>query len=307
MKNLTTILIVILLSSPALADLAGNICDPLATQKTLVSDWKKESNGNDLCANAVCRMNGRDIPRELCIREQEPNKENMVSVFYQDFIHDPGVSRMEGKSFRIILNPQDQCFSACEPKKKILGSEAGLKRRTCVECFKARTDLTNYDESFLYPEIGKRLYKGSKCHELCRDKEGPFISPRQLTPACQQCVGVNGLVAEVFEYMITSSGRCFEVDKDNKYRMIDNQFCQNSTELIRTTFEISKSLTELFTGGAGRCLELDDKTYGQIYKISAEMSKCDPSSINNDDRNSVSDRERSSPAVNAPRSGSSQQ
>lgn len=306
MKNLNLILITFLLSFPAMADLAKNICDPAATRASLVSDWQKEKNGNDICASAICQVSGKDIPRDMCIREQEPDKENMVSIYYQDMISEPGVTRMTGKSFRIILNREDQCYSACEPKKKMFGSESGLKRKTCLDCFKARTDLRDHDESFLYPEIGRRLYKGSKCHELCIDKEGPFVAQRQLTPACQQCVGINGLVAESFEYMITSSGRCFEVDKDNKYRLIGNEFCQNATELIHTTFEISKSLTELFTGGAGRCLELDDKTYGDIYKISAEMSKCDQSPVNNADRNSVSDKDQS-PAGNSNSSGSSKQ
>ena len=301
MKNLSFVLIALLFTLPAFADLASNICDPSASRATLVSNWERDPRPerNELCAKADCVRSGVTIQREKCIvTEPVKGRENTVSVRYSEWVTNGNTSTQNGKLNRIVVGRQDQCFNACNPR--------GIRRRECLDCFKNRTD-TIYDESLNYPEIGRVLLPGTKCHELCKDPEGPFVVQRVLTPACQQCVGINGLVAEAFQYMHVSSGRCFEVDKDNKYRMVDVSFCQNATELINTTFEIEKSWSELFSGGKGRCLELDDKTFGQIYKISAEMSKCDVTPINNDDRNAVSERERATPSTNAPRSRSSHQ
>ena len=285
------------------ADTARNICDPSATSVRLVSDWRVAPNDQDrdLCASAECVVGGQTIPREKCIRPQVKGRENTVRVSYSDWVREGNVSRSVGGAYNITINKEDQCFSVCNPR--------GTKHRPCLECFKNRTD-TVYDESINYPEIGRKLFKGTKCYELCKDPEGPIQATRTLSSQCQSCVGLNSLVPESFEYMLNKRNQCFEVESNRRYRITDRSVCDNKSDLILTEYSHEQTFAQMLTGHKGNCFEIDSKTFGSIFRVFTEAENCtEPTMnfINNNDRNLIEDRDRSAPGNNSNRAGSSRQ
>lgn len=264
-----------------LPNVEARICDPGQTTLRADSEWKTEE--DEICISARCKSSEFEFDRKKCIHNQERGKENTVVVSYSDWVTSGNTSRNIGRSERITINKEDQCFNACTPEKKFLKSVSGLDRKSCLECFKNRTGI--HDETLNYPELGRTLYKGTKCHQVCRDKEGPITNTRTLTAECQQCIGLNGIVGESFQYLQTRSGTCQEFDQNLRRNPVDPIMCRNAQELIHTTFERQQSWGQMFSGSKGSCYELDDKTFGDIYKVHSDEANCDFAPVNSSEQN----------------------
>lgn len=144
-------------------------------------------------------------------------------------------------------------------------------------------------EAFLYPEIGRKLFPGTKCHFLCKDfkeEDGKKV----FSLECQKCAGISGHVPEEFDYLLTKSGACFEVDQTARRFYVDKSFCLEAKSLIVTEYINPRSLFQWMTQESGDCVEVDEKTQGDIFKTSAEEEMCSGSGVNDDERNEFPDR-----------------
>lgn len=122
------------------------------------------------------------------------------------------------------LTSDDMCYEDCRPLSNkflsfVTAGSFGLQRESCQKCFKDR-DLSSLDlSSFIYPEIGKRLYEGQKCYNICKDPGGDIVTHRKLSLACKQCVGVDGNLSMESHFIKMLNGKCLEVIKNK----IENQ------------------------------------------------------------------------------------
>lgn len=286
MKSLITIILFSISFTSFATDTAQIICGKNFTTVKLVDDWEHSKKKGGYCAKAECSPS---ITREHCfVRKEHETGENMVRIILQDHYREVNKSgvRTYG-NHAVVIGKDDACFKACSPEKA--GGKSGLEKKSCVECFKTRS-FADYDGSINYPEIGKKLEKGTKCYFLCVDKPGPFKSERILPKECQTCVGVNGFVAESFEYLQTRHGQCFEVDQDNKRKEVDKRLCKEASQLLLTEYDSSQTPYQFIFNKPGDCYEVDSKTGGLIYQAARSPSLCESLNINNSDRNAEIDK-----------------
>ncbi|MCM2351070.1 MAG: hypothetical protein NDI69_13695 [Bacteriovoracaceae bacterium] len=288
------LLFLLLTTSSWANDFAQKLCDADSTKAQLLSPWKKKN--KKYCTQVACQRGANSITREKCFYQEE--HENEVVVTYSDDVNVTGPNLMADQSRAefVRLHEEDSCFNACAPVKKkgLLKIKliAGLERDSCRECFEKR-EHKPYDESFEYKEIGKRLYPSQKCFFLCRDPKGPIVTERKLSPACQQCVGANGLRGEDFSYMLNHEKNCFEVDFDNEVRSVPAHLCARPVDEIILTHYQSDSpynLSTIFLKQKPPCRELDNRTNGLLYKRSVDHSHCDSEARDNSDRNNIPEK-----------------
>lgn len=252
-------------------------CDSEYTEKRMSSNWKMV--GKKLCAEAECSNGQKFLKRQRCITQG--GQPNQINIIQDDDIREPNKSGSHGSLHDFVVKGGDECFEACRPEiKKSMFKEKeifGAERESCLQCFAKRTDLS-FDNSFLYPEIGKRIYKGQKCHYLCQDKPGSFSEEKRvLSNECQACV------KEEFEYIRIKSNACIESAWPNEIRVVPNEMCNNKN-IITTEYRKISSLFQSFVGSKPDCYEVDERTQGSLFKRKTEPVYCDPAAVVDSDR-----------------------
>lgn len=259
------------------AGIEEQFCDSEYTEKRLVSDWKIVS--KKLCAEVECSNGQKSQRRQRCI--SQGGQPNQIHITQDDDLREPNKSGSHGSLHEFVVIAGDACFEACRPtiKKSMFKEKVifGAERESCAQCFSKRTDL-NFDKSFLYPEIGKRIYYGQKCHYLCKDKPGVYSEEKRvLSNECQACV------KEKFEYIRIKSNACIESAWPNEIRVVPNQLCSNK-ETISTEYKKISSLFQSFVGSSPDCYEVDERTQGSLFKRRTEPVYCDPAAVVDSDR-----------------------
>lgn len=266
-------------------DIPEQFCDNSFTSKRLLSNWRLEKGKREeYCAEVECTGPEGDVKRKRCFfqREEHPNT---ILMSQEDNIRTDKLASYKSRLFEHVLMVGDTCFEECRPAAKtFMGIKRkdvhGLDRESCLACFTKRKDLS-FDDSYEYPEIGRRLYYGEKCHYMCKDKPGQFsFEKRVLTEECKQCIGMK------FEYLLTKSSACYEVDSERGMRPVPKSFCAPSADLIMTHYAEGSiySLKTIFFKVKPDCYELDDQTNGAIFKIVVDRAYCDSKGITNSDR-----------------------
>lgn len=258
------------------------VCGTDAVSSKLLKDWKKTEKDR-YCLSAACTYADKKIEREKCFFQNETAQANVVFVSTSDRTS----ASLKSRADKVILNGEEKCTDACME---------GVKKKSCIECFKVRALEYKEEEFINYPEIGKPLRKGTKCYYACMDKEGPIQKTRVLSPECVSCVGVNGSAPETFEYIQTKLGACFEIDYTRRLFSVDQKLCKEAGQKLNlTTYHSSKSVGQwLFNQPAG-CFEVDELTFGRMVKIEVDAEKCGQSSVNDSDRNLIKENKKSKP------------
>lgn len=285
------------------AEYAQELCGE-GFSSTPVNDWKGDE--KKFCRKAVCKNETLEISRERCVSPLK-DVENIISVSTQDHIRGPNIASYKSKADFVYIEEGDACFESCKPEevKKLFSTKtiSGLQRPACVECFKNRKG--EYDNSFEYKEIGKRLFPNQKCYFACRDPKGPIVTSRKLKTECEQCVGLNGHQGEKFEYLKDRQGQCYEIDYNNGKWTVPSFLCGKNKNLMTTTYEWGSSYTvkTIFFKEKPDCKEVDTQTGGRIFSRVVGSSFCDTGSKDNSDRSIVPDK--SSPGKSNSKNGSS--
>lgn len=276
-------------------ELANRICGSDATLATLKSNWDKDHKGR-YCATANCTYPSGKKEVERCFFDDPAGAENLIIVSRAEFQS----ASYKGTAIRVYLNAEEPCLQQCLPEKKLFKTYTKLQRKECVECFKERV-FTAEEGDLTYPELGRVIRKGQKCHSLCVDKPGPIQIPRVLTDQCKSCLN------ERFMYLMTQTGKCYEIDQRYGAYNVDPDFCYNkNAQIIRTTFILIGSLTDMIFGKEKTCYEVDEETRGQIFKRQTAKSNCEPS-VDNSDRSITNDKNNRGTSPASKKNGVSKQ
>lgn len=286
------------------ADFAQELCGEEYTTATPVKDWYGDE--KNFCRKAYCKNDVVEVDRERCVKPSK-DQENIIMIVTEDQVKGHDVMGYKGKADFVYIEDGDMCFEACKPaeEKKLFGKKivSGLSRKSCVECFKNRKG--NYENSFEYKEVGKRLFPNQKCYFACRDPKGPIVTSRKLTTECEQCVGLNGHPGEYFQHLVDKDGQCYEIDSNNRRWSVPYFFCGKNKNIMTTTFEFASSYTvrTLLFKEKPQCKEIDVQTGGQIFSRVVGSSFCESENKNNSDRTIIPDK--SNPSKSKSKSGNS--
>ncbi|WPU64565.1 hypothetical protein [Peredibacter starrii] len=261
------------------SEITDQFCDNTFTNKKLISNWRvvKKEKRKEFCAEVECTGPEGEMKRERCFY-QRPEHPNLILMNQEDQIRTDKLASYKGRLFEHVLKVGDTCFEECRPvERTLMGIKRkdiyGMERESCMTCFSKRKDIT-FDDSYEYPEIGRRLYYGEKCHYICKDKPGEFsFTPRVLTEECKQCVGTR------FEYLSTKRGACLEVDSDRAMRPVPQHFCsQKGIDLFVTKYTQGSPYNwkSMLFKVKPDCFEVDDQTNGAIFKITVDQKYCEP-------------------------------
>lgn len=284
-------LIAISMTTSHSAEYAQELCGEGFSSITPINDWIGDE--KKFCKKAICKNDVVEISRERCVSPMK-EVENIISVETEDHIKGHNLLSYKGKADFVYIEEGDACFEACKPEevKKLFSTKtvSGLKRPSCVECFKKRKG--EYDNSFEYKEIGKRLYPNQKCYFACRDAKGPIVTSRKLKTECEQCVGLNGHQGEEFRYLKDRHGQCYEIDYDNGKWTVPAFLCGKNKDLMTTTYEwgSSYSVKTILFKQKPDCKEVDVQTGGHFFSRVVSSSFCDTESKDNSDRSIVPDK-----------------
>ena len=268
-------------------EIPDQFCDNSFTNKKLISNWRvvKKEKRKEFCAEAECTGPEGEMKRERCFY-QRPEHPNTILMNQDDQIRTDKLASYKGRLFEHVLMVGDTCFEECRPvERTFMGIKRkdiyGMDRESCMSCFAKRKDIT-FDDSYDYPEVGRRLYYGEKCHYMCKDKSGEFtFGKRVLTEECKECIGTR------FEYILTKSSSCLELDADRNKRPVPQKFCAPNSDLIMTHYVEGSGFTlkAIFLKGKPDCFEVDDHTNGALFKMLVDNERCaSKNEISNADR-----------------------
>ncbi len=275
------------------------ICGNSSPDNKILSHWKKTSNG--YCAEVSCKIADYQIKRTKCFNHLEEKYPNTIWETYSDDVKAPNMAGYEGFAYDRRLYPGEDCFDECRPvKNSVLGialkAKSGLELATCRQCF---FKLDNMDRELRYtiPEMNLTLYSGMKCHHLCRLPKGDFSYVRDFSPECKSCVGMGGLPAEKFDYLLTQSGECWEVENKLKKRPVPIHLCQKKEELILTHYQSdsSRTIKSIIFNLDPKCREIDNVSSGKIFNQNVASILCNKERIEDTDR-SIQNKDGSPPA-----------
>lgn len=263
------------------------ICGNSSAENKLISHWKKTSNG--YCAEVSCKVADNQIKRVKCFHHIEENFPNTIWETYSDDVKGQNLAGYEGFAYDRRLYPGEDCFNECRPvKNSVLGialkPKSGLELETCRQCF---SKLDNMDRELKYtiPGMNLTLYSGMKCHHLCRLPKGEFSDFRDYSPECKSCVGMGGLPAEKFDYLLTQAGECWEVENKKRKRPVPVHLCQKKEELIFTHYQSDpRTFKSIIFSLDPKCREIDNVSEGEIFKQTVAASFCQKERIEDTDR-----------------------
>ena len=275
------------------------ICGNNSSDSKVISPWKKTSKG--YCAEVSCAIADNQVKRTKCFHHLEEKYPNTIWETYSDDVKSQNSVGYEGFAYDRRLYPGEDCFNECRPvKSSVLGialkAKSGLELVACRQCF---SKLDNLDRNLNYtiPGMNLTLYSGMKCHHLCRLPKGEFSDFRDYSAECKSCVGMGGLEAEKFDYLLTQSGECWEVEKKQKKRPVPNHLCQKKEELIFTHYQSdSRTIKSIIFQQDPKCREIDNVSAGKIFNQNVASSLCNKESIVDNDR-SIQEKDGSVPAA----------
>lgn len=302
----TTIFAVLILFTTSVfaSDFSEEVCGPEYNTTRAIKDWYGDA--KSLCRKVFCKNDTVEIERESCLQPMK-DTENIIMVKTGDNYRGQQSTGYKGKADFVYIEEGDMCFDACKPveEKKLFGKKvvSSFERSSCIECFKNRKG--EYDNSFEYKEIGKRLYPNQKCYFACRDPKGPIVTSRKLTQECEQCVGLNGHPGEKFRHLVDKDGQCYEIDSEYRRWSVPYFLCGKNKDLMSTTFqwESSYSVKTIFFKEKPKCREIDTETGGKIFSRVVGSSFCESENKDNSDRGIIPDK--SKPVKSNSKTGSS--
>jgi hypothetical protein len=237
--------------------------------------------GKKYCATSKCSNADKTEEIRKCISQTAPNL-IMISTYKKS----NKTSELTEKRF--VFASDDLCYEDCKSTKSkflslVNSSGVGLERVSCQKCFEER-DLNTLDfDSYLYPEIGKRIFEGQVCYSMCKDPEGSIVTSRKLSGECQKCVGINGNTVVVSHFIKRLDGYCYEVINKKVNSRVPIEACKEGnvgfTTLVK---EVKSSFANLIWGGptSSFCYEVDDETNGEILHAPSDSKDCLGSSDN---------------------------
>lgn len=294
----------LLFSSVSLASDVEILCGNTNEGSQVLSSMDKVSKYR-WCMIGVCEENSKKFEREKCVRyiDEDNPAENAFLVSHSEVHRDTNLYASKGKAGFYRLYPGDSCFEECRPfeKKTFLGlgssKKLGLENKKCAQCL---MKLPVVDDSDSYEVVGHgvKVYKGQKCHGLCRLPEGPYLDYRPYSSECLNCIGVEG-IKPVFEYLIDMSGNCYEL-REGAYQgvsKVPEMFCKENTKIHGTYYKKASkfSMATLIFKEEPKCSEVDTKSNGKYFNRQVDTKFCDPDHVNDDQRGNSKDS--SSPAA----------
>ena len=268
----------------------AKFCDQETQFKNLVSPWSY-SPEKGMCLQVECVADDHATVRERCFKEG--NYPNVIELHISDRISSDESFRFHNTYSEVVLAQGEACFNECRPERSTVlgievGKEAGLKRKSCRQCFSKRVDLSR-EGSIKIPSVGVTLYSGMKCYSLCQFEKNDYQVKPEYSVECQKCVGFNGQDGEEFEYLLNKEGRCYEVDSKKALRVVPKHLCEGENEeapiLTKYVKDSEFSIQGFLFSELQPCVEIDEKTTGSIYKGSVNRSNCETERIDNSSRN----------------------
>ena len=268
------------------------ICEGQNAENKMTSPLSQRDR-DEWCMTAKCQLSHGASESTLCV--SHPDHDNQKNKFFTNAVSVSLVHLVQGKELhssrgKILMTHMLQkggaCFDECRPgvRENAIKKDHtvyGLENPACVSC------VSNLP--IVKPEIVEiighnvKLHKGQKCFHECVIGYGDYTEGEPYNYHCLKCIGAGVALGDekpVIEYLTTKSGQCWEMslgNYDKKHAIqIDEAVCKAQSDVYSTYYFLTPawSYNTMILKKPQECLEMDEKSKGNYYKMPVSMDKC---------------------------------